>query len=553
MSLVFDSVIRISLVLLFGLAATLLLRRRSAAVRHWLLATSLMCAAALPVLTVVAPAWSLGLAAAPASMTTRLPDRRSPLVLTETESATAGTAASGPASPVQDAPAGTAVGAVLVWLWLAGAVVNGAMLSIGLGRLMRVAARAREITGGIWIDGVRQLEGAFGLPRPVRLLQGDHPSLLVTWGLVAPRILLPPGAATWSADRIRVVLAHECAHIRRRDWALQMGAEILRAVFSFNPLLWLACRRLRQESEQACDDTVMNLGIEARDYATHLLDLARTLTARSQLWLPASAIAARPSSLHMRITAMLTHSTDRHPITRLARTITAIALLAVTVPVAGFAQNTFATISGSITDPSDALLPGVTLVLTDTQKESKHEVRSGRTGRFEFVGVPAGEYVIEARLPGFATGKATVTVSGQDLQRDLRLEVGSLQETVMVRGDGDGQASAVRRGAKRAQATCNSAPASGGIGGQIRPPVRIADARPQYPPQLRGSDVEGTVILEGTIGTTGSFRELRVASTPHPALASAALDAVSQWEWDETLLNCVPVEVKITVHVHFSK
>jgi TonB family protein len=59
------------------------------------------------------------------------------------------------------------------------------------------------------------------------------------------------------------------------------------------------------------------------------------------------------------------------------------------------------------------------------------------------------------------------------------------------------------------------------------------------------------VLLEGLIGTDGSFKELRVATSAHPDLDAAALEAVRQWEFDETILNCVPVEVPMKIAVTF--
>ncbi len=85
-----------------------------------------------------------------------------------------------------------------------------------------------------------------------------------------PRILLPSHAHEWSEARIHAVLGHEIAHIQRHDWLVQIAAEAIRAIYWFNPVFWLACRRLRRESEQACDDAVLRLGVPPRDYAMHL-------------------------------------------------------------------------------------------------------------------------------------------------------------------------------------------------------------------------------------------------------------------------------------------
>lgn len=119
------------------------------------------------------------------------------------------------------------------------------------------------------------------------------------------KVLLPSGAAAWPDERIRVVVAHELAHVRRCDWLVLIGAELLRSVYWFNLLLWVACARLRHESERACDDAVLRLGIGGTSYAAHLLDLARAFAAHRRVWLPAAAIA-RPSRLERRIAAMFT-------------------------------------------------------------------------------------------------------------------------------------------------------------------------------------------------------------------------------------------------------
>jgi TonB family protein len=81
-------------------------------------------------------------------------------------------------------------------------------------------------------------------------------------------------------------------------------------------------------------------------------------------------------------------------------------------------------------------------------------------------------------------------------------------------------------------------------------PVRIRDVRPRYP---EGAGIEGIVMLNGLIGTDGFLRDLRVVGSAHPDLARAAIEAVSQWEFDETLLNCVPVETPMAVTVDFRR
>ena len=205
--------------------------------------------------------------------------------------------------------------------WLAGAAVGLSILLIGLLRLAWLAVHARRITHGRWYDlGRGNIAQLWTSASGDAARRARHPSLLVTWGLARPKVILPAAAAAWTDERARVVLSHELAHIRRGDWIVQLSAELLRAIYWFNPLLWLACRRLRLESEHACDDEVMSRGVEGTDYATHLIELARALNQRRHMWFPAPAMA-RPSSLERRVRAMLNVHHDRGSISRGTRAV----------------------------------------------------------------------------------------------------------------------------------------------------------------------------------------------------------------------------------------
>ncbi len=114
-----------------------------------------------------------------------------------------------------------------------------------------------------------------------------------------------------------------------------------------------------------------------------------------------------------------------------------------------------------------------------------------------------------------------------------------------------------QRRLRRASAPCPAAGAWTGnpggvpVGGNIRPPAKLRDVRPEYPAALRAAKVGGTVNMEARIGTDGTVREMRADPSAHPDLAAAAMEAVRGWRFDETLLNCVPIEVSMNVSVTF--
>jgi len=88
------------------------------------------------------------------------------------------------------------------------------------------------------------------------------------------------------------------------------------------------------------------------------------------------------------------------------------------------------------------------------------------------------------------------------------------------------------------------------VGGDIRPPQKVTDVAPVYPPLARAARVEGIVILEAVIGEDGGVRDVRVLRSVQ-LLDEAAMDAVRQWRFTPTLLNGEPVPVVMTITVAF--
>ena len=89
------------------------------------------------------------------------------------------------------------------------------------------------------------------------------------------------------------------------------------------------------------------------------------------------------------------------------------------------------------------------------------------------------------------------------------------------------------------------------VGGNISPPTKTRDVQPRYPEVARAARVQGVVILEATIGSTGVVTDVSVLRSV-PLLDDAAIAAVLQWQYTPTLLNGVPVPVIMTVTVNFT-
>lgn len=526
---------RSTVVMAIGLVATALLRRRSAALRHRVLVLAFAASMVVGPLAAVVPTWSVPLPGAV------LGDP--PTTIVDTPAMPSGSAvstASGRTAPESTGPA-IAPPDVLLGLWLAGACLAILRLVGGCLYVSRLGAAAAAPADTGWQHQLEQVSQGHGLARAVRVGVTDRPDVLATFGAMNPTVLLPAGARSWSSERLRVVLLHELAHIKRADWGAQLFAETVRALHWFNPLFWLACARLRDECERACDDEVLAHGVPPDTYAEHLIEIARTH--RHSPWAVVVPMA-RPSTLERRVTAMLSPRIDRRAPGRGAAVSAVAAVAIVMMLVAGLtpsAQSNALSVRGRVFDPSGGVLPGASVALIDQNKIS-WPTTTDRTGQFTFEPVGAGPYVLEVTLVGFKSLRHEFNLaSATGRTHTVTLQVGTLEETIRV-------------SAKRpaAQATAPARPAPIRVGGNIKVPTKLVDVHPVYPEAMREAGLEGIVPMEAVIGVDGSVVSVHLSSAQiNPEFAASAVTAVRQWRFSPTLLNGVPVEVQMSVSVSF--
>src|SRR5437764_925676 len=118
-----------------------------------------------------------------------------------------------------------------------------------------------------------------GIPVP-RLVPGRVPPMLWT-GLGRPQLLLPAGLlGALDPGQRATLLAHELAHLRRRDHWVRRLEFVALGLYWWHPAAWLACRELREAEEQCCDAWVVAaLPGAARRYATALVETLDFLAA----------------------------------------------------------------------------------------------------------------------------------------------------------------------------------------------------------------------------------------------------------------------------------
>jgi len=193
--------------------------------------------------------------------------------------------------------------------------------------LTRLRRRACPVTSG---PAAEMLAGLTSHP-PILLAHSSVRSPFLA-GLRRPAIFLPTTyEADFSPAALRAILAHELAHLARRDNAWTLTARLLSALLWPQPLLWVLCRRLEQIGEEACDQAVIAQDCPPRAYADCLLTLAERHPLERRERALSAGVAPFRSSLGRRIGRILDKGTHTMSTVtpRLRLTVAALAVAAV--------------------------------------------------------------------------------------------------------------------------------------------------------------------------------------------------------------------------------
>lgn len=349
-----------TLLLVVALLLAALLRRASAALRHLVWGTGLVMLLVLPLASLLPWQLPIGglesvLPSAPLLVSSKraelpqgivqakapsAPEVQSPQ---RTANALTPTATSTPATL---APRTLFMIVLAVWgvgvVWLTGRLVLGAVL------LRRVVRRGTTLDAVEWRHPLLEAADRLSLERLPRLVMSDRLPMPFACGVVHPAIVLPAGAGEWDERRRRAVLFHELAHLSRYDLIGNALGQLACAVYWFHPLVWMAARKLRVESERAADDLVLGVGTRASEYADHLLQIV-CRAARSRT--PAIALPmAQRHEFEGRMLAILEREARRDPASSRHALVLGALALSLVIPLAALAP-------ARVEAPSQAMEP----------------------------------------------------------------------------------------------------------------------------------------------------------------------------------------------------
>jgi HEAT repeat protein/beta-lactamase regulating signal transducer with metallopeptidase domain len=332
---VLDAVLKSTILLALAALCSVLLRGASAATRHLVWTLGLVSALLLPALSLALPRWQMPLitvatpqihaadegAQAPALHRSAVPRANEREAETAPSSAIAGPVSSNAVSTSIETSlpaARISWQALLLSVWAAGVLAIFGRLVVGLLAVQWMSRRTEHVTDAPWLPLARDLAEEIGVRADLTFLRSPRATMPMAWGMMKPSVLMPADADEWPLERLRIVLLHELAHVKRRDCLTHALAQIVCAVYWFNPLAWMAARHVRTERERACDDLVLALGTRGSDYADQLLEIARVMrSGRFPVLLTGATLAmAHRSQLEGRLIAILDPRVPRAGVSR---------------------------------------------------------------------------------------------------------------------------------------------------------------------------------------------------------------------------------------------
>ena len=242
---------------------------------------------------------------------------------------------------------------VLVAVWLCGFLVVLTRWLIQWSRVAIAIRNATPLREGRVVEILRRIERLAHVPHSISILSSSGPMEPGVFGVLRPVLLWPEAISPHLDDvHLEAVLAHEAAHVRRRDNLSSLLHMLVEAVFWFHPFVWWMESQLVKERERACDEEVLLLCKQPKAYAESILKVCELC-----IEFPLTCVSGiTGADLKQRVVQIMTAATARKlgPTAKLL--LLAAGLLVAAVPVLagrGRAMRSFSSLT--IARPLNAL------------------------------------------------------------------------------------------------------------------------------------------------------------------------------------------------------
>ncbi|MES2378683.1 MAG: M56 family metallopeptidase [Bacteroidota bacterium] len=222
---------------------------------------------------------------------------------------------------------------VLVWFLIICA--KSIQLGFGLWGVNRLKTRQVSVVSEFWNDRIHQLANSLAIKQTISLLESGLIKVPMVIGNLKPVILMPVGLLTaLSTAEVEAILVHELAHIKRRDYLVNLLQSLMEIVFFFNPAVLWVSQLIKAERENCCDDLALAQSSDKVSYVRALLTCEEY-----QQSVPAYAMAfpGGKGSLFNRVKRLT--GNRNHSLNLFEKTVLAICLVVSGLCMSAFAEK----------------------------------------------------------------------------------------------------------------------------------------------------------------------------------------------------------------------
>jgi TonB family protein len=393
----------------------------------------------------------------------------------------------------------------IVLVFVAGFIGRLIWLAIGLFRLRLFLRRSNFVPAkDAGVHGISSQIGA-----RARFFVSDHINSPATFGFLNPAVILPRSFTQLSDACREAVLCHELLHVRRRDWAVILGEEIVRSIFWFHPAVWWLLAKIHLSREQWIDYEVVRLTGNKQPYLESLLEIAEACGRPKAIPAP---LFLRERHLVQRVALLLKEASMNR--WRLAFSLAIILLL-----LAGTVRLASAWFP----------LTGESVISGEQSANQNYALQKPESIKPE-IGA-------QTAAPAKKQVPVTPDPAARKTPKSTFLPVAGAPVLSPVPATNQDNAQPVREPIR--------------VGGGVQESKLLKKVEPIYPELAKRARVQGKVVLMVTVDEQGYVSDARVMEG-HPLLNDAAVSAVKKWRYSPTLLNGAPVPVIATVTIVFN-
>lgn len=212
---------------------------------------------------------------------------------------------------------------IIVCVWFIIVCLRSLQLVMGIRSVFLLRYKQVSPAGSYWEFRVKELSSGMGITTVVRVMESGIAKIPMVIGHLKPLILIPLGMFSHLPEaELEAILIHELAHIRRRDYLVNILQSLLEIVFFFNPaVLWISAL-VKREREHCCDDITIETSSSKVVYIKALVACQEYMHRQ-----PMYAMALNGKKKHLLSRVKRLVSNDRKPMTYIEKSILAICIL----------------------------------------------------------------------------------------------------------------------------------------------------------------------------------------------------------------------------------